>query len=63
AESLAAQKLEIGRLAARGLTNGSGKGMTMTMPALGGAEWLNSEPLTRDGLRGQVVLVDCWTLT
>lgn len=25
--------------------------------------WLNSEPLTSRGLRGQVVLVDCWTYT
>ena len=25
--------------------------------------WLNSEPLTPDGLRGQVVLVDFWTYT
>jgi thiol-disulfide isomerase/thioredoxin len=34
------------------------------MPALGGAtEWLNSEPLGPDGLRGRVVLVDFWTLT
>jgi hypothetical protein len=23
--------------------------------------WLNSEPLTADGLRGRVVLVDFWT--
>src|SRR6516162_7492584 len=34
------------------------------MPALGGAtEWLNSEPLGPDELRGNVVLVDFWTLT
>jgi thiol-disulfide isomerase/thioredoxin len=34
------------------------------MPALGGAtEWLNSEPLTSDELRGRVVLVDFWTFT
>jgi thiol-disulfide isomerase/thioredoxin len=34
------------------------------MPALGGAtEWLNSEPLGPDELRGRVVLVDFWTLT
>jgi len=32
------------------------------MPALDGAtQWLNSEPLTREGLRGKVVLVDFWT--
>jgi len=35
-----------------------------TMPPLSGAaEWLNSEPLSPAQLRGQVVLVDFWTLT
>ena len=34
------------------------------MPQLDGAtEWLNSEPLSPGGLRGQVVLVNFWTLT
>jgi thiol-disulfide isomerase/thioredoxin len=34
------------------------------LPALDGATgWLNSEPLTPAGLRGQVVLVDFWTYT
>src|SRR5262245_5701089 len=34
------------------------------MPSLGGATaWLNSEPLDPAGLRGQVVLVNFWTLT
>jgi len=34
------------------------------MPELDGAvAWLNSEPLTPEALRGQVVLVDFWTLT
>jgi hypothetical protein len=32
------------------------------MPALDGATgWLNTEPLTTNGLRGRVVLVDFWT--
>jgi cytochrome c biogenesis protein CcdA/thiol-disulfide isomerase/thioredoxin len=32
------------------------------LPALDGATlWLNSPPLTREGLRGKVVLVDFWT--
>ncbi len=32
------------------------------MPSLSGAvEWLNSRPLTAEGLRGHVVLVDFWT--
>jgi thiol-disulfide isomerase/thioredoxin len=34
------------------------------LPALGGATgWLNSAPLTPEGLRGRVVLVDFWTFT
>jgi thiol-disulfide isomerase/thioredoxin len=34
------------------------------MPSFGGAtEWINSEPLGPDDLRGHVVLVDFWTLT
>jgi thiol-disulfide isomerase/thioredoxin len=34
------------------------------MPSLDGATgWVNSEPLTPEGLRGKVVLVDFWTLT
>jgi thiol-disulfide isomerase/thioredoxin len=34
------------------------------LPSLGGAtEWLNSPPLTADGLRGKVVLIDFWTYT
>lgn len=34
------------------------------MPSLGGATvWLNSHPLTADGLRGKVVLVQFWTYT
>jgi cytochrome c biogenesis protein CcdA/thiol-disulfide isomerase/thioredoxin len=33
-----------------------------TLPALAGADqWLNSPPLTADGLKGRVVLVDFWT--
>src|SRR5512133_1793552 len=34
------------------------------MPPLDGAtEWLNSSPLSAEGLRGRVVLVDFWTYT
>jgi thiol-disulfide isomerase/thioredoxin len=34
------------------------------MPSLDGATaWLNSPPLTADGLRGKVVLIDFWTYT
>jgi cytochrome c biogenesis protein CcdA/thiol-disulfide isomerase/thioredoxin len=33
-----------------------------TLPALDGAvQWLNSPPLTKEALRGKVVLVDVWT--
>jgi hypothetical protein len=36
----------------------------LQMPPLSGAaEWINSEPLSPEQLRGQVVLVDFWTLT
>ncbi len=35
-----------------------------TLPSLSGATtWLNSPPLTPEGLRGKVVLVDVWTYT
>ena len=34
----------------------------LVLPPLDGAtQWLNSEPLTREGLRGKVVVVDFWT--
>lgn len=34
------------------------------LPSLNGAtEWINSEPLTPEGLRGRVVLVQFWTFT
>jgi thiol-disulfide isomerase/thioredoxin len=34
------------------------------LPSFGGATtWLNSQPLTPDGLRGKVVLVEFWTYT
>lgn len=32
-----------------------------SMPPLGNAAWLNSQPLTAPGLRGKVVLIDFWT--
>ncbi len=55
------------------VTDGPGPGMMMAgkpgklpsegfMPPLSGAvEWLNSPPLTREGLKGKVVLIDFWT--
>ena len=42
----------------------SKKGALAGFPPLSGAtEWLNSPPLTPEGLRGKVVLVDFWTFT
>ena len=36
----------------------------LPMPSLDGATgWLNSGPLSPDGLHGRVVLVDFWTFT
>src|SRR4051812_8826558 len=35
----------------------------LRMPALGATGWLNSPPLSPPELRGQVVLVNFWTLT
>ena len=32
-----------------------------TAPELAGENWLNSQPLSIDGLRGRVVLVEFWT--
>jgi thiol-disulfide isomerase/thioredoxin len=38
--------------------------VTGRLPALDGATaWLNSRPLTTDGLRGKVVVIDFWTYT
>jgi len=51
--------------AAAGLQNRSAAGdlpVEGSLPALDGAtSWLNSSPLTREGLRGKVVLIDFWT--
>jgi hypothetical protein len=30
-------------------------------PEMAGGPWINSGPLTREGLRGRVVLVEFWT--
>jgi thiol-disulfide isomerase/thioredoxin len=40
------------------------RGKSREIPSFAGAtSWLNSPPLTPDGLRGKVVLVDFWTFT
>ncbi|HEY7339154.1 MAG TPA: cytochrome c biogenesis protein DipZ [Bryobacteraceae bacterium] len=42
-------------------SGGKGAGLE-TLPELSGvAQWFNSPPLSRDGLKGHVVLVDFWT--
>lgn len=44
------------------IANGKALAVEGVMPPLSGAtEWINSPPLTREGLRGKVVLVDFWT--
>jgi thiol-disulfide isomerase/thioredoxin len=46
-------------MAAQGRGTAAAEG---TMPQLDGAiQWLNGPPLTRDGLRGKVVMIDFWT--
>ena len=45
-----------------GLAPGQPLAIEGQLPSLSGAvEWLNSPPLTAEGLRGKVVLVDFWT--
>jgi cytochrome c biogenesis protein CcdA/thiol-disulfide isomerase/thioredoxin len=49
-------------LAASASENGPALGDEGPMPELKGAvAWLNSPPLTRDSLRGKVVVIDFWT--
>ena len=47
---------------AAGQSGGAAPNVEGTMPSLDGAiQWLNSPPLTKDGLRGKVVMIDFWT--
>ena len=51
-------------LGAAPLTHAKAESLTVEgfMPALSvSSQWLNSPPLTREGLRGKVVLIDFWT--
>jgi cytochrome c biogenesis protein CcdA/thiol-disulfide isomerase/thioredoxin len=58
-EQTLARWLELGDTMPSGSTNLDDKG---PMPPLDGATaWFNSPPLTREGLKGRVVLVDFWT--
>ena len=46
------------------LTGSSGGEVGDTAPEFSGiTQWLSSDPLTMEGLRGQVVLIDFWTYT
>lgn len=47
--------LAIGTAGAQGLRLGA------PAPDVAGERWINSEPLTTQGLRGRVVLVEFWT--
>ena len=50
--------------ATKSLLHGRGVVADPGLAALRGATtWLNSAPLTADGLRGKVVLIDFWTYT
>jgi cytochrome c biogenesis protein CcdA/thiol-disulfide isomerase/thioredoxin len=56
------QKVGLGRKTQTVAVAGSNLPVEGTMPELKGAVlWLNSPPLTREQLRGKVVLVDFWT--
>lgn len=50
-------------LAAVGVTVVSGQALRLGAPApdVTGERWVNSVPLTMQGLRGRVVLVEFWT--
>jgi hypothetical protein len=55
----------VGLLAGLGLAIGTAgaQGLRLGAPApdVAGDRWINSEPLTTQGLRGRVVLVEFWT--
>jgi cytochrome c biogenesis protein CcdA/thiol-disulfide isomerase/thioredoxin len=56
------EKVGLGRKTSNIAVAGSDLPIEGTMPELNGAvEWLNSPPLTREALRGKVVVVDFWT--
>ena len=51
-----------GRMTSQTVDEGENLPVEGTLPSLSGAiEWLNSPPLTREALKGKVVLVDFWT--
>ncbi|PYN79791.1 MAG: hypothetical protein DMD96_15875 [Candidatus Rokuibacteriota bacterium] len=48
-----------------GLTVGPATGQALRLgapaPEVAGKRWINSDPLTTQGMRGRVVLVEFWT--
>ena len=57
--------LVIAALVAAGLANGPAAAQALRIgapaPEVAGDRWINSAPLTMQGLRGRVVLVEFWT--
>ena len=61
-EQMLLDKVGFGRKSQNQAVAGSSLPVEGMMPPLDGAVlWLNSPPLTREGLRGKVVVVDFWT--
>jgi hypothetical protein len=46
---------------ASGVASAQGLRLGARAPDVAGERWINSEPLTTQGLRGRVVLVEFWT--
>lgn len=46
---------------ASGIAGAQGLRLGTPAPDVAGERWINSEPLTTQGLRGRVVLVEFWT--
>jgi hypothetical protein len=44
-----------------GLAAGQVPAIGARAPEITGGPWINSEPLSLEGLRGRVVLIDFWT--
>jgi hypothetical protein len=57
--------LVLATLLASGLANGPAAAQALRIgapaPEVAGDRWINSAPLTMQGLRGRVVLVEFWT--
>jgi hypothetical protein len=57
--------LVLAALLAAGLANGPAAAQALRIgapaPEVAGDRWINSAPLTMQGLRGRVVLVEFWT--